>query len=262
MTDRPIIFSAPMVRALVEGRKTQTRRLIKPQPKEPQQFGGEWFDLAVERYRSGDDGETPIIKYAPGDRLWVREAWRIGWWNEDEGRIAVDYCDGPRREWLTIPDDEDGEKFNRFWQSSCDELEHKGIEPNAEGRHLWEPGSSPLRWRSSIHMPRWASRLTLIVESVRVERLQDISEVDVKAEGLACLSKDQGRVWKWGLPESDGHPGPQGWQWQMWCIGSAPAYAKLWDRIHGPGAWAANPWIAAITFRVVKSNIDNPEAVP
>jgi hypothetical protein len=196
MTDRPIIFSAPMVRALLDGRKTQTRRLA-------------WLNKG-----DPDPQVTPhptvwqLVQ--PGDRLWVREA---GNW------CRVD-----------------------------------GVRYAASGMPNWNFHQP---WKSPIHMPRWASRLTLHVEATRVERLQEISEEDARAEGLALLSKDQGRVRKWGIADRDGLPGNDsgGWPWTMWCVGHQPAFSRLWNLLHGPGAWEANPEVVAITFRVERRNI-------
>jgi hypothetical protein len=195
MTDRPIIFSAPMVRALLEGRKTQTRRLAwvtakawggvttNPcQPKEPPGEGRRWV------YSSWTD-----VK--PGDRLYVREA-----------SCVIDYRCRYRA---------DEERF--------------------------EPKDFGLRWRPSIHMPRWASRLTLTVTDVRVQRLREISEADAVAEGCECDS-DGWRDYQF--------PATQ-------CCGTAiDSYRTLWNSLHGPEAWDANPWVAAISFTVERRNID------
>jgi len=247
VTDRPIIFSAPMIRALLEGRKTQTRRMLKCrkgvtladfEQGEPHASGiGNWMRLDREKIQEP--------RFKAGDRLWVRENWRVGAWDEDDGCIAVDYCDGPRREWLEIPDDYDGEKFNRLWISTCDELSAKGIDTDKDGKYHWKPGASPCRWRPSIHMPRWASRLTLIVEGVKIERLQEISEADAVAEGIRETE----------APAKDGmrHFGIDG-------PGGLPtarlAFFELWTAINGAESYRANPWVAAISFRVVKANID------
>lgn len=164
---------------------------------------------------------------ARGDQLWVREAWRIGAWDADEGAFSIDYCDGPRREWLTPPDDHDGENFNALWLNCCDELECKGVEPGDDGGYRWQPGESPLRWRPSIHMPRWASRITLEITGVRVERLQDISEADAIAEGVTnSLHLPGGRF-------------------------ANENFAHLWWTINGDGSWEANPWVWVVEFRRV-----------
>lgn len=201
--DRPIIFSAPMVRALIEGRKTQTRRIIRPQPREPIFIAGSWLDEAR--------GERKITPYAIGDRLWVREAY-----------YRTD----------------DGEYEHVIFAADSDEVaEHldgiarlKTSHPSAVA--TWEKHE---KRRPSIHMPRWASRLTLLVTDVRVQRLQEISKGDVIAEGITNRE---------GAPIAD-------------CVaGWHEPFAQLWDKLHGDGAWGENPWIVALTFSVHKANID------
>ncbi len=200
MSDRPIIFSAPMVRALLAGRKSQTRRVLKPP------YG------TLEYLRDGT--WRPIsIKFFPGDRLYVREAHALvpsSAYRMSEGvEQAVD------------PSDPDlGCVFTAGWDR-C------------------KP-----RWRPSIHMPRWASRLTLVVTDVRVQRLQEISEADAAAEGL--VSAYEG----WATDAGGSH----------WGNTAVNSYRVLWNDLHGPDAWDANPWVAAITFTVHHVNIDQMEA--
>jgi hypothetical protein len=216
MTDRPIIFSGPMVRALLDGRKTQTRRVLNPQPPE-------WVNELVQPYRyprtevdrygeeypgkeifgaSTPDGDWGVeIRFEPGDRLWVRE--------------AIDKVSGPDEV---------------FYRADYD----------AE----YPEGSNGLGWRPSIHMPRWASRLTLIVTHVRVQRLHEIGEKDAIAEG--CGWRDTGRPADNDLLVGD----------------PVPAFSNLWQAIHGPDAWAANPWVAAVSFTTHRCNIDAMEARP
>jgi hypothetical protein len=199
MTDKPIIFSAPMVRALLDGRKTQTRRILKPQPVVTRHAGPEWHEEWIE-------WRPP---YAIGDRLWVREAWRPTYsaegWREDLGRVAT-------------PKDFDP-KTTAIEYLATDEGELNGKD------------------RPSIHMPRWASRITLTVTNVRVQRLQDISESDAIAEG-ALEAIEVGYIGS------------------MACDQARQAYAELWDHLHGAGAWALNPWVASYTFAVERRNID------
>ena len=166
----PIIFSGPMVRAILAGRKTQTRRVIKPQP-----------ESVVEM-------EARPPKCAVGDRRWVKETWRVGAWDEDTGEVCVDYrADGySRREWDAVPDPE---MFERLWIQSCDDAKKAGVGPDGEGQYLWKPGEAPTRWRPSIFMPRWASRLTLPVTGVRHERLRSISMADAVAEGFENVAE-------------------------------------------------------------------------
>lgn len=217
MTGKPIIYSGPMVRALLEGRKTMDRRVLKNVPPQPetnchpshqQKHPAPYLDAYCSKrpspqnprgmgefwnwWQADDRACLPQFKvgYMPGDLLWVREAW-------------------------------------------AQSTNHRGPIYRADGESL-------IRWRPSIHMPRWASRLTLRVTGVKVERLQDISEDDARAEGLS-----------WVAP-TYGVPGLAG----SWQGSSVAAFASLWDSIHGPGSWEANPWVAAISFDVIKSNID------
>ncbi|GJE44863.1 hypothetical protein [Methylobacterium soli] len=208
MSDRPIIFSAPMVRALLAGRKTQTRRLVRF----PGWAAGIFTDplkIVVETDERGRDPEVICestgclaalpLPYTVGDRLYVREAW-----------APLDA--------LTHGD------------PGAQALAERGFYRADEGTVEGEIA----RWRPSIHMPRWASRLTLVVTDVRVERLQDISEADSKAEGVEPICDH-------GVGNEHLH---------------RIAFEQLWERLHGKGSWLANPWIAAISFSVHRANID------
>ncbi len=211
MADRPIIFSAPMVRALLDGRKTQTRRVLGnsgPGRGRSNIFSAQigWSDSYVLDPGNANwrERDTP---YAPGDRLWVREAWRFD----------AEWDDCPPREF-------DG----------ADAIHY---EADGETRlHLWGNPFTPGRLRPPIHMPRWASRLTLLVTDVRVQRLQEITAEDVTAEGIP-FEADALAPYEW----------------------SVARFADLWNTIHGPDAWDANPWCAAISFTVHRCNIDKME---
>jgi hypothetical protein len=228
MADKPIIFSAPMIRALLEGRKTQTRRVIKWQgPKGfPHFFDRAFVDnpagikrLCVPYHHpddADDEDDNPAHRHYtsdPGDRLWVRETWQ-----------ACEACSGVSF----------AATVNK--PKNCTHCD-----------------ASLGKWRPSIFMPRWASRLTLIVTSVRVERLQEISKEDARAEGTQIYGRGNdltpiyiGRDDKATISPRDG-------------------FAALWNSINGPGAWDANPWVAAYTFTVHKANIDaltNPDPSP
>jgi len=207
MTDRPILFSAPMVRALLEGRKTQTRRILNPLPNRTIFFNPQTA--------SKEQFQKP--RYAVGDRLWVREACAI------VGSVDPDFV---------------------LYRAD-------GYEVECE-RHGFDkpfPPKSEARWRPSIHMPRWASRITLEVADVRVQRLQDISEEDAIAEGcsqeLADEIMDSETLAVFAAthilcPEARGRI----------------LFETLWDEINGLSAWAKNPWVAAYTFDVINQNID------
>jgi hypothetical protein len=210
VSDRPILFSAPMVRALLAGMKTQTRRVVKRPLKHPNWTTYRLFGPSVNNpaqtytlyecgpdYPDGDDDKVRC-PYAdrPGDRLWVRETWMPDPPIDDSWASTA--WSGCGRTVSEIP-----ERFHhpRFCNYAAD----------------WLHG--PIRWTPSIHMPRWASRITLEITGVRVERLQDISDADSIAEGAV------------------GHPdGP----WH--------AYRSLWTLINGPGSWDANPWVWVIEF--------------
>jgi hypothetical protein len=208
MTDRPLIFSDPMIRALLDGRKTQTRRIIR----------GVGNDNCMTlrkatTKRTGlrthviDAGNYGLLPYTVGDRLWVRETWQ-------PHSLYADRA--PRNIPPSIV----------FYK--------------ADGGH-----SPSLPWKPGIHMPRWASRLTLVVTDVRVQRLQGISEADAIAEGLVRGAGAAGWVWS-----AEGMPG------DLWRACPRQTFSGLWNRINGLGAWDANPWVTAISFDVHRCNID------
>ena len=209
MTDRPILFSAPMIRALLDGRKTQTRRIIKPQPYPLEGRPGYWNASGAVggRICVSDRALLDIHrKPKPGDRLYVREHWRTS------GSLdSIAPRELPRTAAVLFNAD--------------------GDRPVWAGKH-----------RQAMHMPRWASRLTLIVTDVRVERLTGISDDDAKAEGVLPAPNNPG----WWLSQTDGEL----------CPTARDAYADLWNAINGEGAWQANPWVAAYTFTVERGNID------
>jgi hypothetical protein len=227
MTDKPIIFSGPMVRALIDGRKTQTRRVLKPQPRENVFWGPEWYapvkiDNHGEEYPGADVfgiyGEEwgQRIPYAPGDRLWVREAWKSDRAYDDLAPSEM----GGDEPLIYVADNE---------------VQRWGWKPDVLSR--WG------RYRHARFMPRWASRLTLTVTDVRVQRLQEISDHDAWAEGVN--------------PCEEGHACPGGPYGS--CCGHFDyigPFRTLWNSLHGPDAWSANPWVAAVTFTVERRNID------
>lgn len=229
MTDRPILFSGPMVRALLDGRKTQTRRVVKgvagADAIEPhEEFPGEF---AV--WMNGEQQHSLVCPYGcPGDRLWVKETWRAqeAFDHMSPTEIGQAFADEYGEPWCPIRYVADGKCEGSVEQ--------------------WQ--ESPLgKTRVSIHMPRWASRLTLEITEVRVERLQDISEADALAEGIIEYEADQ---------DEDGDPAEYAWdeergRGEVFPRASA-AYADLWDHINGPGAWDANPWVWAVSFEVAR----------
>lgn len=207
MKERPIIFSAPMVNAILEGRKTQTRRLVKTQPNathdgEPYWFAGGYRAWEYRRTtdvlrKSGNVLPCPYGK--PGDRLWVRES---GW--ERPERTAKIMREGADT-----------------WPRFAYVADNWSADDHADFK----------RWgfkrRPSIHMPRWASRILLEITAVRVERLNDITVADAVAEG-ALVQR-----------EVD----------QFARVHAISMFSAIWQGIHGPGSWAANPWVWVVEFQ-------------
>lgn len=210
MKERPILFSGPMVRDILDGTKTQTRREITRLLKfgeitEFQRSATKGYDWSF-RDRSGcwnDISHERLLECCPygkpGDRLWVKETW---------GQV--------------------GEGDPIIYRATCD----------TETRFATNWYDRGFKWTPSIHMPRRASRITLEITDIRVERLQDISEEDTLAEGVAI---DKGHCY-----HVAGHEG-------KWAHATAKGcFETLWGSINGPGSWDANPWVWVIEFRKVK----------
>lgn len=202
MKEIPILFNAPMVRAILEGRKTQTRRIIPEQPNiDPQT--GDWLWAYGKPYES----VVPIERYVesrllsckygkPGDRLWVRETYRKN-------------------------------ELKTGWPYEYRATEEQDLTPT----------DGP--WKPSIFMPRDASRITLEVKNVRVERLHDISKADAIAEGIERFRPVPG----------DGDPTTKYKDASgKWISDPIQAYKTLWESINGPGSWDENPWVWVVKF--------------
>jgi hypothetical protein len=229
MRERPILFSGPMIRAILEGRKTQTRRIVKPQPSDS------WHPV-VERYcptiieKDGMDGPGPEVfgasdedegrKFpygAPGDFIWVREAWCSA---HQDGAFGTAY--------------------------RADNTYLQGKRSHPKGPHYHFPQIGPhVRWRPSIHIPRWASRINLEITGVRVERLHEISEADAIAEGIRTMRDDSGTFVGREGDSSDGRHMVTPWP------SARQAYADLWESINGRSSWDCNPWVWVVEFRKV-----------
>jgi len=251
MKERPILFNAPMIRAILKGQKTMTRRVINtgrfkqydcdvsPTSDGRSIFRGSKDDIVFNTpcglpARSMQDKIIHCPYGLPGDRLRVNEAWRVGAWSIEGQAIAVDYrADGfARREWLECPDEA---MFLRLVEQSREDADKAGYGFNREtGDVYWEPGNGPTRWRSSRFMPRWASRIILEVTASRVERLQDISEENARAEGTTRLA----------LSEALSVPGT----WRA-------AFADLWNSINAKRGygWDTNPWVWVVEFKRASS---------
>lgn len=217
MTDRSIIFSAPMVNALLEGRKTQTRRILKLPPA-PMKLG-KWEATTIGGGSVVDGKGRPVPEmpcvwhtrtgacigpgYRRGDRLWVREAWQI---------VDID----KHTHLCAYRANCEADRFTFAGDGNVEIIQIK-------------------KWRTPIFMPRIMSRVTLTVTEVRVQQLKSISEQDAQAEGMDWKGFTSGFA-KGTDPIS--------------------SYAMLWDSLHGDGAWALNPWVTAVTFTVGRHNID------
>lgn len=206
MKERPVIFNGEMVRAILDGRKTQTRRTLTERHLhliDAASSAGECYPL-----ESGVDHENSQSYYREhcpfgqvGDRLWVREAFRVHSRATDVSTLV--YRASERNSWT--------EQTRRVPVLVC----NKQV--------------SPEKWTPSIHMPRWASRITLEITDVRIERLNDISEEDAKAEGV-----------KAGVS-----PGHEHMMHQV-------AFREFWQSIYGEESWNANPWVWVIEFKRVE----------
>ena len=221
MKERPINLKPWEVLAILQGRKTQLRRAVKPPPSKDHTFQGWVLDST-----SGNDigkaawavGDGPLMQDVVrvrcpfgqvGDQLWVRETFAIA------PRTAYASSDGVQQ--TLRPDDP---------------YDHDA----AIYREGWTRSKAGIKWRPSIHMPRWASRITLEVTDVRVERLQDISITDAAAEGVVECNANLR-----GLDPC-----------MEWCY----AYEDLWTSIHGAGSWDANPWVWVVEFKLVDEKGD------
>lgn len=213
MKSHPILFQGDMVRALLADTKTQTRRALRVQPPPETKSFCTYHHPDPRVHHWAFDGASLLDFAVPcpygqvGDWLYVRETW------QHENHPDGPYQDGCqvyyRTDYLNDPHGADGEK-------------------SPEGRYR--------TWRPAIHMPRTASRITLEIVSVRIERLQEISEADAKAEGSPDYEE--------GVDEP---PGEDHYEWSY-----RASYRRLWESINGPGSWDANPFVWVISFRRIK----------
>ena len=259
MTERPILFSGAMVSAILQGKKQQTRRVVKPQPPK---HAGDGYPRNRVFCRLADSEEDILYAYGPdnwnvrcpygvpGDRLYVREAWQYANWTEDgypfvgyradNAKLLID--SGIPEEW--------SERLMDAW-AELSKPKNYDIDKRAADR----------RWRPGIHMPRWACRLVLEVTAVRVERLQQISVADAIAEGVKFtdfgmrqrgkMSLDGGKTFHQLKPEQH-----HGFHFKEvsgpdQCSSTARmAYANLWESLNAKRApWASNPWVWVVEFR-------------
>ncbi len=213
MRERPILFSAPMVRAILDGRKPQTRRIIRD----------EWWRCLDPEDEDDRAQALTMCPYGvPGDRLWVRETW---------GPSYAQHVSSGRSRTL-----------GGTWGCPAHPEWRACVVYRADGDMPQAPdGYETAGWIPSIHMPRWVSRITLEITGVRVERLQEISEDDARAEGVTTsdipvrINGELGTMHTFG---PDAH---------------RQAFRLLWDVINGKrAAWASNPWVWVVGFKRVE----------
>jgi len=211
MKERPILFSAPMVRALLAGTKTQTRRNLKLKPGfdvEERDDGTLW--PCAEHPDCDDDVWMPCPQGEIGNQLWVRETWAYG----IHAMAAERDEDGP------FVYAADGTTQGRL----CD------------------------RWTPSIHMPRWASRISLEITALRAERLQDISDADARAEGIEGMAGDPECGYRNYLDQSG----------KDWSLSPRESFRSLWESINGPASWAKNPYVWVVEFERAQAQQKGP----
>lgn len=245
MTEHPILFSGPMVRALLDGRKTQTRRILgDKQHKLTADLSSEEMESLETKGWNISDSDTCFgdhlfkVPVVTGDRLWVREAHRL----TDDGEYEC-----------VVYEADEKDVQNHEW----------GIRKIQEQCGLSDEWAKPhMKKRPSIHMPRWASRLTLVVTNVRVQRLQDISDKDAVSEGIKEVSAEWPPCPKGGY---EGAPYPSYADYGPNANGCFSGYGaarlsfmKLWNSLNDDSGygWNDNPWVAAYTFTVHQENID------
>lgn len=234
MSVKPVLFSAPMVKAILAGRKTQTRRALSPQPSGfVWRHGWDAKNGATWTAGDGDATESGRIRWWAGDLLYAREAWRT-----------------ETTSWDSLPPNL---------------IPRLGVEVLYAADADWSLNKTTGRERRAMHMPRWASRITLLVEDVRVERLQEISHRDATAEGLIEEWEPSSATL---TSERTGESRPLLRGLYRFVEGGETfalprdAYAALWNSINGTGSYEANQWVVALTFRPILANVDAVLADP
>jgi hypothetical protein len=218
MKERPILFSGPMVRAILAGTKTQTRRVVTH----------EWthgFEKKRKFVRASDAKDDFVAFSEPYTSIGGEPVWFYSWGN----------C-----RWLRCPHGMPGQKLwvRETWAyerdgTGCPDdtgILYRATDPG------WDDEETGLRWRPSIFMPRSASRILLEITDVRVERLQEISEADARSEGIT-----DGGCLNCGNSEPCGCPDPS--------PDARDAFAWLWQSINGSHSWHANPWVWVVSFK-------------
>lgn len=231
MKEIPLLFSTPMIQALLAGRKTQTRRLVNPQPS----------TIATDiSYNPKQWPKKPwVAKFKYGDRdVWeVTDSYKSKF--GEAGNLI--WC---RETWAPDLAGDDANSYIEYIRYVAD---------NSRLPIKWVKDYSNYRNRPGIHMNKEYARIWLQKTATKVERACDISREDAIAEGLACISKDGGRTYKYGIPDRDGYPSTDdhGWPWQEWEVDPVAAFKKLWCKINGIETWSS--WVWANSFNVLST---------
>ncbi|TCM17249.1 hypothetical protein EDF56_106365 [Novosphingobium sp. PhB165] len=269
MSDKGIIFAAPMVRALLVGQKTQTRRLIKLRKEYSRPdmggwaattTGGEGVFAIVKGQRvsvpkraaiwNQTTGTTIGMRYTAGDRLYVRETCRAiertSGWDQFQYRATLDWEDDDAE---SVPDEPNAGGWGDLSVYSRGKRGRKNFATCGDDLTFAGP------WVPAIHAPRSTSRLWLLVTDVRVQRLQECSEADAKAEGIEGFACIGGQAWR-------DYGGGSGFSTTDPADPAKRSYATLWNSLHTAEGerWADNPWIVAVSFDVHRGNIDQVQA--
>lgn len=239
MAIKPILFNTEMVRAILDMRKSCTRRLVRfLSGKNPQWTG--YIRNGLMLYNGRNEPCIKRAPYQPGDILYVRETWRVGAWDIFNQMIAFDYKDGTCGELTYI---HDRELFDRLVNQSRNDARQAKCEYNGAD-FVWEKGKSPCRWHPSIHMPKEAARIWLKVTDVRVERLQSITEggaIREGAEGEKCHHTNTGAFGCTDCMNTG------------WIEPPQVEFMQIWDSTIKKSdldsyGWDANPWVWVIEF--------------
>lgn len=236
MKSTVIVMKDEEVRAVLYGGKTMMRSIVVAPVRNWEGRPADWnkglcfkgtalFDNGPSKHPSPSSFSIQCPYGQPGDRLAVKEAWRVGAWDENGGKISVDYRADmfARKDWIDIP----GEKvFEKLWIESTEDAEKAGFKTDGDGQYKWEAGKGPCRWRGAGTMPSKAVRLVLEIKSIITERVQNISDYEARQEDF--------------IPDIRG--GVAGCKGQF--IGN-------WNRRYKdtPYSWEVNPWVWVITFK-------------
>lgn len=243
---KPILFSTAMVQAILDGRKKQTRRIIKPQPELRENSGfnykGAAYGIGITPEETAKNFSSCVAKYQIADIIWVREKWRVNAW-DDCAEMLVEYANGDKN-WCTMYDPTEKSDWICNY---ADDLLQKGIFiPNDETERIELVSGKKIPWKPSIFMPKEACRLFLECTNVRVERLQDITEADAIAEGVIQHS-DYG---------STGYVLYTDPEASFTDIDAIHSFESLWEVINGRESWESNPWVWVYDFKRVEKPKD------